>query len=215
MKPTDGEPLSEWTNLSCERAMVAGIGLGANLDDREATLRAAIDRLEELGSLEAVSAIYDTDPIGPAQPRYLNAAVRVSVDCSPGALLDALQAIEAAHGRVRSERWGPRTLDLDLLILLAANEASVPAADGRSSLASVASPSVRVGEDWASPTLLRIDSERLTVPHRELLHRTFALAPILEVFPELRPFWDANLVSLGGPPVLHTFQMVVVSRPRY
>lgn len=91
------------------------IGLGTNLGDRLATLRSALAALGRCGSLRAVSAVYETAPVGPAQPDFLNAAVLLESMLSPQALLAELLAIERAHGRERRERWGPRTLDLDLL----------------------------------------------------------------------------------------------------
>ena len=91
------------------------IGLGANLGDRLLTLRSAVTELGRRGTLRAVSAVYETAPLGPPQPDYLNAAVSLESVLNPRQLLDELLAIERAHGRQRSERWGPRTLDLDLL----------------------------------------------------------------------------------------------------
>lgn len=93
--------------------MDAVIGLGANLGSREATLRAAIALL----GLEVVatSRLYATAPLGPPQPTFLNAAVRVRTELAPLALLARMQGVETQLGRVRRERWGPRTVDLDLL----------------------------------------------------------------------------------------------------
>ena len=91
------------------------IGLGANLGDRLATLRSAVTALGRWGSLCAVSDVYETAPVGPPQPAFLNAAVLLETELEPRALLDQLLAIERAHGRERVERWGPRTLELDLL----------------------------------------------------------------------------------------------------
>src|ERR671931_468485 len=96
---------------------LAYIGLGSNLGDRAAHLRAALDHLGTLGTVEAVSPFLETDPVGYAeQPRFLNAAVRLRTTLSPHALLRALLSIETALGRVRTVRWGPRTIDLDLLL---------------------------------------------------------------------------------------------------
>jgi 2-amino-4-hydroxy-6-hydroxymethyldihydropteridine diphosphokinase len=91
------------------------IGLGSNVGDRLGNLRAALHALGELGSLVAVSALYDTAPVGPHQARFLNAAARLDTGMEPRALLPALLAIEQRLGRERRERWGPRTLDLDML----------------------------------------------------------------------------------------------------
>ncbi len=96
------------------------IGLGSNLADPQQQLRGALQALAELpGSrLAAVSSLYASDPLGPAdQPRYVNAVAALETDLEPLALLDALQRIELAQGRERkAERWGPRTLDLDILL---------------------------------------------------------------------------------------------------
>jgi 2-amino-4-hydroxy-6-hydroxymethyldihydropteridine diphosphokinase len=97
----------------------AVIGLGANLGDRLTTLRGAaraIGEAAQVGRLVGGSRIFETAPVGgPPQPPFLNAAVLVEAEDAPLALLEDLLAIEARFGRVRRERWGPRTLDLDLL----------------------------------------------------------------------------------------------------
>jgi 2-amino-4-hydroxy-6-hydroxymethyldihydropteridine diphosphokinase len=93
----------------------AVIGLGANLGDRRAALAAAARAIEGFGSVLARSALYETDPVGPPQPRYLNAALLVRTELEAEPLLDVLLGIEKELGRVRRERWGPRSIDLDLL----------------------------------------------------------------------------------------------------
>lgn len=96
------------------------IGLGSNLRDPEQQLNAALHALAQLPHtrLVAVSAYYSSAPLGPAdQPRYTNAAAHLETTLEPHILLDHLQAIELNQGRERkAERWGPRTLDLDILI---------------------------------------------------------------------------------------------------
>ncbi len=93
------------------------IGLGSNLGDRETHLTAAIRDLGRLGELVAASAFYETAPVGgPEQGPYLNAAVALDTDLSARAVLDECLRIESAHGRERRQRWGPRTLDLDILL---------------------------------------------------------------------------------------------------
>jgi 2-amino-4-hydroxy-6-hydroxymethyldihydropteridine diphosphokinase len=92
------------------------VGLGANLGDRAATMRAAVQELSRVASVEGRSRVYETAPVGgPAQPPFLNAAVIVAYEGEPLALLDALLSIEARFGRIRAARWGPRVLDLDIL----------------------------------------------------------------------------------------------------
>ncbi|MFO0607183.1 MAG: 2-amino-4-hydroxy-6-hydroxymethyldihydropteridine diphosphokinase [Polyangiales bacterium] len=127
------------------------VGLGSNVGSREALLRAACDLLGRADglSLAARSSLYDTAPVGPAQPRYLNAAALVRSGRPPAEVFESLLAVERALGRVRTTRWGPRTADLDLLWC--------------------------EGEAVSAPSL--------TVPHGELLHREFALRPLLEVAP--------------------------------
>ena len=96
------------------------IGLGSNLAEPRHQLRSALDALTRIPDtqLAAVSSLYLSDPLGPPdQPRYHNAVAALNTSLPPLALLDALQAIELAHGRQRkAERWGPRTLDLDILL---------------------------------------------------------------------------------------------------
>jgi 2-amino-4-hydroxy-6-hydroxymethyldihydropteridine diphosphokinase len=98
-----------------DRPLRAVVGLGANLGDRLATLRAAVGDLSQVTRVLTTSRVYESAPVGPSQPDYLNAAVLVAWDGTALELLDALLAIEQRHGRVRGERWGPRTLDLDVL----------------------------------------------------------------------------------------------------
>ena len=93
----------------------AVVGLGANLGDRLGTMRAALAELARVARVEATSRVYESPAVGPPQPDYLNAAALVEWGGEPEALLDALLAIEAKLGRVRREKWGPRTIDLDVL----------------------------------------------------------------------------------------------------
>jgi 2-amino-4-hydroxy-6-hydroxymethyldihydropteridine diphosphokinase len=93
------------------------IGLGANLGDRRGTLQSAVARLRTIGALRQVSDLYETDAVGPPQPDYYNAAVLLESVLAPLQMLEQLLAIEREHGRERRERWGPRTLDLDLLFV--------------------------------------------------------------------------------------------------
>lgn len=92
------------------------IGLGANLGHPRLTLGGAVSELASTAELSAVSSLYATLPVGgPPQPDYLNAAVRLRWGGTPPELLEQLLRIERALGRERRERWGPRTLDLDVL----------------------------------------------------------------------------------------------------
>ena len=134
---------------------LAFVGLGANLGDRETTLRSALERLsaEPRVELVAVSSFRDTAPIGIAdQPRFLNAAAAVETTLSAHDLLDRLLAIERRLGRTREgPRFGPRTIDLDLLLY---------------------------GDE-------RIQEEGLEVPHPRLHERLFALEPLADLEPDL------------------------------
>lgn len=131
------------------------IGAGSNLGNRWMNLRRGLQRLEEMGTLQrtAVSPVYETEPFGPvAQGPFLNLAARFkALKLDPEALLDACLMVEHELGRVRSERWGPRTLDLDILAIKGATH----------------------------------ESERLRVPHPELLKRPFVLVPLADIAPEL------------------------------
>jgi 2-amino-4-hydroxy-6-hydroxymethyldihydropteridine diphosphokinase len=96
----------------------AVLALGSNEGDRLATLQGAVEALAGTPGLAvlAVSPVYETDPVGgPEQPDYLNAVVLVDGDLAPRALLERALAVEAAFARVRDVRWGPRTLDVDVV----------------------------------------------------------------------------------------------------
>jgi 2-amino-4-hydroxy-6-hydroxymethyldihydropteridine diphosphokinase len=96
------------------------IGLGSNLATPIEQLRSALAAVAALPQTDLIaqSSFYSSDPLGPAdQPRYVNAVAALDTELSPLALLDALQTIELEQGRTRkAERWGPRTLDLDILL---------------------------------------------------------------------------------------------------
>ncbi len=135
------------------------VGLGSNLEPRREHLQRALAALRaRFGPALAVSPAFDTRPLGPPQPRYLNAAAACAVTEPPEDVLRHLLAIERGLGRVRGERWGPRTIDLDLL-------AWVPAGEDRS---------------------VAHDSPSLQLPHPGLRARDFVLLPLTHVFPQLR-----------------------------
>jgi 2-amino-4-hydroxy-6-hydroxymethyldihydropteridine diphosphokinase len=97
----------------------AHLALGSNLDDRLAHLQAAVDALVDAPEVTviAVSNVYETEPVGPEQPDYLNAVVAVDTHLDARGLLRLAQRLEQGAGRVRGERWGPRTLDVDVLLV--------------------------------------------------------------------------------------------------
>lgn len=95
------------------------IGLGSNLDDPQAQIKTAIADIGSIAETALVqsSSLYQSPPMGPQdQPDYINAVISVETTLSPHVLLDALQAIEQSHGRIRKRHWGERTLDLDILL---------------------------------------------------------------------------------------------------
>ena len=102
-----------------DTAIEAYLGLGSNLGDSVATLKSACLDIAAVDGIQllALSAFYRSKPVGPKdQPDFVNAVLRIGTTLSPEQLLDALQAIENHHGRVRTQHWGPRTLDLDILL---------------------------------------------------------------------------------------------------
>jgi 2-amino-4-hydroxy-6-hydroxymethyldihydropteridine diphosphokinase len=95
------------------------LGLGSNIEDRFEYLQSAIDALHAHPKIrvDAVSSVYETDPVGgPEQGAYLNMGVRAATLLSPRGVLRVAQGIEQALGRERTERWGPRTIDIDILL---------------------------------------------------------------------------------------------------
>ena len=146
---------------------VAYVGLGSNMGDRAAMLRAALAALAQgvvaETRLKQVSRIYETRPLGPSTTPFLNAVAELETTLSAEDLLAALHHLEAAHHRQRSTRWTARTLDLDLL-------------------AYVADPTAPANQ-WR---LLHRNKDTLRLPHPQLVHRDFVLAPLVEVAPEVR-----------------------------
>ncbi|MEO7017814.1 MAG: 2-amino-4-hydroxy-6-hydroxymethyldihydropteridine diphosphokinase [Leifsonia sp.] len=140
------------------RVGVPGVlALGANLGDREATIRAALEALDDVPGLHvvAVSPLYETPAlkltgVDHDAPAYLNAVTLVHTALPPHALLDAVNAVENELGRVRDERWGDRTIDIDIIDL-----GGLESAD-----------------------------DRLTLPHPRAAERAFVLVPWLAVQPD-------------------------------
>ena len=105
--------------LAMWRERFAFLGLGSNVEDRLDHLQDAVDALnaDRRIRVDAVSSVYETEPVGgPQQGPFLNLAVRVATRHAPRQLLRACQAVEAKLGRVRTVRWGPRTIDVDILL---------------------------------------------------------------------------------------------------
>ncbi|MFL5679033.1 MAG: 2-amino-4-hydroxy-6-hydroxymethyldihydropteridine diphosphokinase [Chloroflexota bacterium] len=157
------------------------MGLGANVGEAEETLVAAVHALAALPGvqLRGVSRLYRTAPVGVTeQPPFLNAVVALDVPAGPDpaagatALLVALKSIERAFGRRDRGRWGPRELDLDLLVF------------GRARLAIERPPEARSLAAEIDPARA---AKLLEVPHRDAAERLFVLAPLADLAPRLVP----------------------------
>lgn len=128
----------------------AFLSLGSNLGDRLQFLREAVDSLGSM--VTRVSPVYETDPVGgPEQGRFLNLVVELDCDLTPRQLLAVCHRLESAAQRVRTQRWGPRTLDVDIVWI-----------DG-----------------------ITMDEPDLQIPHPRWSERTFVLAPLADLAPEL------------------------------
>lgn len=144
--------------LLCETmtSVISAIALGSNLGDSPQILAAAIAHLDSTPgiSVQQTSRWYQTAPIGPPQPDYLNGCALVQVQLTPHQLLARLLEIENLFGRIRQERWGPRTLDLDLLFyedaIVATSELEVPHPRMRER-AFVLVPLAEIAPDWVDP----------------------------------------------------------------
>jgi 2-amino-4-hydroxy-6-hydroxymethyldihydropteridine diphosphokinase len=103
------------TALDARVARRAFLGMGSNVGDRQ---RHLVDAIESLSGVVAVSPVYETDPVGgPSQDPFLNLVVELTTSLSPRQLLGVAHRLESAAGRVRTEHWGPRTLDVDVLLV--------------------------------------------------------------------------------------------------
>ncbi|MBX3562261.1 MAG: 2-amino-4-hydroxy-6-hydroxymethyldihydropteridine diphosphokinase [Sphingomonas sp.] len=134
-------------------------------------LRAAVDRLRTLGNVETVSAIRATPALGPAGRSFANGAARLSTDLDPDALLDALKGIERQFGRRGGRRWGPRVLDLDIVLWsegMWAGAPVIPHPEFRKR-GFVLDPLTEIAADWRDPVTglaIRHLHARLTAPRR-------------------------------------------------
>lgn len=144
----------------------AYIGLGSNLDQPLMQIKHALERMRQMAAVEVVacSSFYRSVPIGLAhQPDFVNAVALLHTNLRPLDLLDFCQSIEHSQGRIRQGlRWGPRTLDLDILLYcdLTASNA--------------------IASEW-----LHVDSDILTLPHPQLENRAFVVMPLLEIAPQI------------------------------
>ena len=200
-----------------DRRVRAYIGLGANVGDAEATLIAAVRALEALRSISvrAVSRLYATEPVGVVnQPEFRNAVVALDVPAGPdpatGALdlLATLKGIELQFGRRDRGRWGPRELDLDLLVF------------GRSRIAVERPATARSNDAELDPAKA---SKQLEVPHRGAAVRLFVLAPLADLVPGLvPPGWGRSVetarrrqAELEGPDAIRVVGTWDVSGQRW
>ena len=180
MAPT-GSALVD-TGRMAERHVRAYVGLGANVGDAEATLTEAVRALAALpgARLRGVSRLYATDPVGVTdQPEFRNAVVALDVPGRCGipergsiALLSELKALERDFGRRARERWGPRELDLDLLVF------------GRARVTVERPPAARSIDAETDPAKA---VKLLEVPHPAAASRLFVLAPLADLAPRLVP----------------------------
>ncbi len=167
----------------------AYVGLGANLGDPDATLAAAVHALAAVPGirLRGVSRLYATVPVGVRdQPEFRNAVVALDVSTGPDPatggldLLEALKGLERDHGRQLRQRWGPREVDLDLLLF------------GRHRVSAARRPGTH-SENPAKATL------PLEVPHPEARHRLFVLAPLADLAPGLAPpGWGESVATAAA-----------------
>lgn len=167
----------------------AYVALGANLGDTEDTLAAAVHALGSLpgATVSGVSRLYATAPVGLMdQPEFRNAVVALEVPAGPdatagaSALLVALKDIEHAFGRQARERWGPREVDLDVILF-------------GDAIIEVERPLQGRSDDPAKATL------PLTVPHVEARNRLFVLAPLADLSPSLvPPGWDETVAEAAA-----------------
>lgn len=168
--------------MPARRIVRAYIGLGANVGDAAATLARAVVSLDELPAVRVrgVSRLYATEPWGVTdQPEFRNAAVVVDMmvhGTDPAAaalvLLGRLKTLERAAGRRRRRRWGPRELDLDLLVF------------GRHRISEERPAAARSIDAETDPAKA---AKRLEIPHRDLGERLFVLAPLADLAPRLVP----------------------------
>ncbi len=172
------------------RRVRAYIGLGANVGDPAATLQAAVHALAALpgARLAGISRLYATEPVGVTdQPEFRNAVVALDVPAGPDpstgaiALLIALKGLETAFGRRAGRRWGPRELDLDLLVF------------GRARLAVDRPPAARSIEAGTDPARA---AHLLEVPHPLVAERLFVLAPLADLAAGLvPPGWTESVAT--------------------
>lgn len=144
----------------------AFLGLGSNIGDRTETLRRALRQIPELA---AVSSLYETEPVGgPEQSAYFNIVIKLETSKTPRQLLQLCAELETDAGRERTIRWGPRTLDVDVLLVEAPSHGLTPP-DGCS----------------VDDGLLVVEEPDLQVPHPRMAQRNFVMLPLLEIAPEV------------------------------
>lgn len=142
------------------------IGLGSNVGDRQDSIKKAIGILasDKMVQIESVSSIFETSPYGvEAQDSFMNAVIKIETSYSPLELLKKTKSIEQSLGRTHTFRWGPRKIDLDILLY-----------------------GDRV-----------VETETLSIPHKDMLHRDFVMVPLLEIEPEAyHPLLNSKIKNL-------------------
>lgn len=156
------------------------VGLGSNLGDRAGYLRSAVQALAARGlPAAALSSVYESDPLGPPQPDYLNAVAGVDSALPPAELLGIFQAVEERLGRQHREHWGPREIDIDLLLygdeVVAASDLVVPH-PGLTERAFVVVPLLEIAPDLILPSG---EALRVYAPRRENACGLRRLGPLL------------------------------------
>jgi 2-amino-4-hydroxy-6-hydroxymethyldihydropteridine diphosphokinase len=139
--------------------MIYFLGLGTNLGDRGENLRVAIEKLAATLEILKKSSVYESKPMGPQdQPDFLNMVIEVETDLQPLALLEFVKKVEKEMGRVKTEKWGARVIDVDILTF------RTQSSELRTQF---------------------FDEENLRIPHPGMLQREFVLRPMEEIAPGL------------------------------
>ncbi len=150
--------------MTTKKQTISAIALGSNLGDSRATLENTLKTIDQTPgiTLKTYSSWYKTAPIGPSQPDYLNGCAVLEVQLTPQELLTTLLAIEDKFGRVRQERWGARTLDLDVLLfgdlILETPKLQIPH-PRMTERAFVLVPLAEIAPDWVEPVSGKVISQ--------------------------------------------------------
>ncbi|MGE5584855.1 MAG: biotin--[acetyl-CoA-carboxylase] ligase [Bacillota bacterium] len=192
----------ERRRLVAPYSALAYLGLGSNLGDRRRNMADAVRMLSESGHarVERVSSLYETEPVGYAeQGPFLNAVAEIVCDLDPSRLLSLCQDIEVRLGRKRTVRWGPRTIDIDILLYFGGRPA------GGESPAEPGAIGVQVrGDREKTPAGLTIEPSpgRLEIPHPRMWQRGFVIIPLAEIAPHVAAPDGRSVKDLARDPVM-------------